>query len=539
MVQVKEFNDVDYNNLPERTLIFGPPGTGKTSVLENLFNDFRQYNNINDGLYLTYSRPMAEEARDRMNLDKHNVATMHSYFSHVLGWTMDMFLNLQDYINFAKMFGLSVRFNFNVENIEDIVEENIYMYDDLSLFLSSYNYLYNVYYNNPEKHLDDVNNRLFEMANQKKNLNFPFLFYKYEEYKRKLGKMDYTDILVSIYNQPDLLPFLKFLEIDEAQDLRPIMWAIINKWQDKIEKVVVVGDVNQSLYVYDGVNIYDFFNLKNLYDPFHLVKTYRIPNEILNYSKSIINEISIKEEQPLYSVNPNNGTVRFYSSFIDALYDFISLDGSKWILARTISIIQSIINILQSHHIIYSVINPRHQYLTPWTYHNIRVYNILNNYPPKDYSEMKTLILLLPASVLRRGIKSKFQAGEPLPPTIDKYLDTNIFESLFRTKITRMEIINLLDIDPMVKETIINNLTLVPETIDYDNILKIDTIHAAKGKEVDNVLLVKNVTWKIVQSINNSMDGKDNEMRIHYVGATRARKNLFVVSDRELSNFSI
>jgi DNA helicase-2/ATP-dependent DNA helicase PcrA len=91
----------------------------------------------------------------------------------------------------------------------------------------------------------------------------------------------------------------------------------------------------------------------------------------------------------------------------------------------------------------------------------------------------------------------------------------------------------------MVKETIINNLTLVPEAIDYDNILKIDTIHAAKGKEVDNVLLVKNVTWKIVQSINNSMDGKDNEMRIHYVGATRARKNLFVVSDRELSNFSI
>ncbi len=538
MSQPSEFVNTSFEDMPERTLLFGPPGTGKTTVLENLLYSYQAYNSsIDNALYLTYSKPMAEEARERTGLEKNIVSTMHSYFSHILGWEKDDFINTNDYINFAKKYGLTVRFNINEENIEDIIEENVYTYDDLSLFLSSYNYLYSVYHTNPEKYLDDVNNRLYEMSNQGKNINFPYLFYKYEEYKNQLNKKDYTDILYSIYTEADYLPPLRFLEIDEAQDLRPIMWAIINKWVSKIDKIIVVGDVNQSLYTYDGVNIYDFLKLKNTYTPFYLAKTYRLPEQILNYSKSIINEISVKEAQPLYSMNKSRGQVRFFSSFIDALTDFLKLDGDKWILARTSSILQQIIKILQNYYLIYGIINYRHRYLTPWNSHTLRIYNILNNYPPKTYADMRTLILLLPASVLRRGIKTRFQSNEPLPQTIDEYSGVNTFETLFRRKITRMDLINLLDLDQIIKDTIVQNFTLTPQELNYDNIIKVDTIHAAKGKEVDNVLLVKNITWRIVQSINSNESGKDNELRVHYVGSTRAKKNLYIIEDPTLSNY--
>jgi superfamily I DNA/RNA helicase len=55
--------------------------------------------------------------------------------------------------------------------------------------------------------------------------------------------------------------------------------------------------------------------------------------------------------------------------------------------------------------------------------------------------------------------------------------------------------------------------------------VEINTIHATKGREADNVVLLPdmtNITYK------GMLRDEDNEHRVFYVGATRAKKNLYV-----------
>ena len=65
--------------------------------------------------------------------------------------------------------------------------------------------------------------------------------------------------------------------------------------------------------------------------------------------------------------------------------------------------------------------------------------------------------------------------------------------------------------------------------------IKLSTIHAAKGGEADNVMLLTDLTRKADLEYWRQ---RDEERRVFYVGMTRARNTLNIVrsqSDREFS----
>ena len=65
--------------------------------------------------------------------------------------------------------------------------------------------------------------------------------------------------------------------------------------------------------------------------------------------------------------------------------------------------------------------------------------------------------------------------------------------------------------------------------------IKISTIHASKGGEADNVMLLTDLTRKADEEYWRQ---RDQERRVFYVGMTRARNTLNIVrsqSDREFS----
>ena len=63
--------------------------------------------------------------------------------------------------------------------------------------------------------------------------------------------------------------------------------------------------------------------------------------------------------------------------------------------------------------------------------------------------------------------------------------------------------------------------------------IEVSTIHASKGGERDNVMLITDLSYGPYKSSTETQQGKDDEARVFYVGATRAKKELHIVHRTE------
>ena len=62
--------------------------------------------------------------------------------------------------------------------------------------------------------------------------------------------------------------------------------------------------------------------------------------------------------------------------------------------------------------------------------------------------------------------------------------------------------------------------------------VKLSTIHAAKGGEATNVLIILDNTKKIREAVDKSEDKHDEEHRVWYVGVTRTKQNLYIMTPK-------
>jgi len=70
--------------------------------------------------------------------------------------------------------------------------------------------------------------------------------------------------------------------------------------------------------------------------------------------------------------------------------------------------------------------------------------------------------------------------------------------------------------------------------------VKLSTIHAAKGGEATNVLIILDNTKKIRDAVDKSLDKQDEEHRVWYVGVTRTKQNLYIMeAKREDKGYDI
>ena len=63
--------------------------------------------------------------------------------------------------------------------------------------------------------------------------------------------------------------------------------------------------------------------------------------------------------------------------------------------------------------------------------------------------------------------------------------------------------------------------------------IEVSTIHASKGGERDNVMLLTDLSYGPYKSSKDTQQGRDDELRVFYVGATRAKKQLVIVHTTE------
>ena len=324
-----------------------------------------------------------------------------------------------------------------------------------------------------------------------------------DNYKASYGLVDFTD-MIEKFNVSELCPNYDVVFVDEAQDLSPIQWKMYDILKKNSKHVILAGDDDQAIYGWAGADVQRFQTepAKNIILP----QSYRVPQAVQQIADQILNRIPdnrrIKKQ---WASRPEGGSVDHVTSIED-----VPLHQSDWlILARTNDKLIKLKPILKDM-AIYFEIKDRKSYKTR-LYTAVKHYTRWTKGDKLSLSECKDLFEYLE---LDQELKEErmYDLQEFGYNTTDEWYE--VFKS-----------------DPeeclYIREMLRNK-----EELSHPARVKLSTIHAAKGGEATNVLIILDNTKKIREAVDKSEDKHDEEHRVWYVGVTRTKQNLYIMTPK-------
>lgn len=452
----------------EVNVIFGPPGTGKTTRLLDILEKELRDHAPNEIAYVSFTREGAYQGRDRAiqqfkykEDDFPYFRTLHSIAFRALDMRPSQMLSRVHYETLGKALNMKIRGYYDYNLAEN---------DDLYLFYID------LYRNNKARA-----EQIVENINTQKLV---WIERNYRELKNYYHVKDFTDLIVEFVARDKPLP-VKVAIIDEAQDLTTLQWQMVHVAFRNCERVYIAGDDDQAIYEWSGADVHHFIRLEG--NVTVLERSYRLPENILEFAKGISSKIRervtkdfepISEKGHVYPIND----IRDVELNEDETYLFLSRNNMFLPKFREFLMQKAVVFNYQNKPVI------NHEHVTA-----INTYVRLQR--EKEHSR-KELALL----------------NKYLLPNIDIAKIKNI-EWYDALKIRNDQMAYYRDL--LRKKTDIN--------VCRSNV---NTIHSVKGAEADNVILLLNVTRSVFRNIQLN---PDSEHRVFYVGATRAKKKLYVL----------
>jgi DNA helicase II / ATP-dependent DNA helicase PcrA len=488
--------------------IFGPPGAGKTTYLLNVVDAELENHvpSIKIG-YFSFTRKAANEARDRAikkfpslnaKTDFPYFRTLHSLAFHSLAVRSDDMMQAEHFKEFAAQAGIEL--NLSRDEELDFVKTDNPILNEINLARI--------------KGLD-----LRQHYNQSgldiEWHHFEFVERSYRHYKNKRGLLDFTDLLELIVAEPDRLPELEVLIVDEAQDLSRLQWRMVEELSKKAKRTFIAGDDDQAVFTWAGADVNSFLSFNGKITV--LDQSYRVPATVHRLADSIVQRIRQRQEKE-WKPRDFDGEVRTYHRFED-----VPVGQGQWlILASTNYLLNPVHEWLKSMGIIFE--RNGVSSITDAVYNAVLNWERLRKGMSISYESVKTVYRYLDTEAVERGHKT-FKHGDPtllysMPELQSKYgLKTDLIWHQALTKIGEDKRDYLISV---LKRG--NNLSDTRR-------VRLSTIHGAKGGEADHVLLLMDLSPKFAKEYAHNAD---NIHRLFYVGVTRAKKSLHLVMPQKI-----
>lgn len=491
-------------------IVFGGPGTGKTTDLVRIVREALKAGLEPDKFaYMAFSRKAANEALTRILDDEYVkelnytredftwVRTIHSTCYKLMGISKKEIMDKKDYVKFSEQTGHILKGNYSADTERCPID--IHTLGDRS---------YVVYARAKAmcKSLDDVWH----------HLNYQDLPFEYvtkfseelDEYKRKVGKIDFTDLL----DICDKTLKIKMAIIDEAQDLTKQQWRRTSKITSNASRVVIAGDDDQAIYTWSGATARPLLHMKA--DIRRVLPiSHRLTKNVKSLADSIIHRISEREPKN-FSSRPEMGGIHWLSE-----PNHVDLSSGKWFLiARNRHMLNELEQIARDQNVVYKH-NGR------WSNESDSVQAVL------DYTRLRRGDLLSQTEARR---VAEYSGGIITYHAPKQQWDD--FKFPFKSDSnSRPDWMAALLIEDREREYI-RGLLRRGESLLKEGRVRIDTVHGSKGGEEDNVLLMTDVSRKIY---NAMMTAPDDENRCLYVAITRTIKNLYLVKPQSFTYWNV
>jgi DNA helicase-2/ATP-dependent DNA helicase PcrA len=291
--QTDAFNTIDKN-----LQIIACAGSGKTGVVtERIVNILKTNASIKPEniVAFTYTEKAAGELKTRIykrikeelgdipGMAEMYIGTIHSFCLNLL---RDQYAEYQKYRVLdevkTKLFIDKNSYDLGINKLQSTTGKYMKPYKDTGIYMSIINIL-------RESELEDV-----ELSEELKTT-----LEKYNELFEKHNFFDFTMIMeraIHHLQNDDLLrkktaARIKYLTVDEYQDVNPIQEKLIRLIYDLGANTCVVGDDDQTIYQWRGSEIKNILTFKERYEidePVYLVDNFRSSKGIIDVAKRVI-----------------------------------------------------------------------------------------------------------------------------------------------------------------------------------------------------------------------------------------------------------
>ncbi len=489
-----------------KTIVLGPPGTGKTTTLLNEVDKYLKETDPNRIGYFSFTQKAAYEARNRA-MSKFNYSeddlpyfrTLHSLAFRQLGIKKENVMQKRHYEDLGKKMNM-------------IVDYNEYDNEHTGLFTTKSDLLritqlaqlrgispeqqYNL-----KEHTQDIT------VKQLKQFVSDLL-----QYKKDYNLIDFTDMITE-FIKSDKSPKFDVVFIDEAQDLSRTQWTMAKSIWDKTNDTYIAGDDDQAIFRWAGADVDSFITQTGKI--MQLTQSYRVPQVVHDIASRIVNKIKNRLPKD-WRPKTQKGLLSYYDDF-----EQVNMKEGSWlVLARTRFMLNDLEEKLYSRGLYYE-----------------------NKF--KTNKEQDLYKAISDWENLRKGVDINHEQIS----RIASYMTQNNFEKnsiKYLDKDARYQMSGLkermwlktdkvwyeaFDDAPQKKIRYIRRMRENGEKLNSNPRIILSTIHGVKGGEQDNVVLLTDLSRNTQKSYEKN---PDDENRLFYVGATRTKNHLHVIRPKDV-----
>ncbi|ELY92847.1 UvrD/REP helicase [Natrialba hulunbeirensis JCM 10989] len=568
------------------TRLFGGPGSGKTTALLDHVEEILEQDDVTfrDILVVSYTRAAAQEIRERLaeRLDESpralqgNVCTMHAKAYDLLDLSRSDVIGESDKEEFCEEYGLEFEDEYSGAGRRTARSTTIgnkiiatsqwlqrtrrevtdwydvpFQWDDEEVRLP------------PEidDHAQEGNKYTPTWPSDDDRIDVPEAIRGWRSFKGEQGKIGFADMLERV-KQRSLLPSVDYLVIDEFQDITTLQYDVYEEWKPHMEQVLIAGDDDQVVYSWQGADPALLLE-EEVDEDIILPNSYRLPSNVLNAVNQEIRHIEHRKDKDLKP--------RKEGGAVEARRNASMLDVVRMVRRTLASGDGTIMILFRARYQMFQFIDEFITEGVPFT----------SLTDQRMWTDRLTQYVRAVEAIDRGDDVTGLQARRVADMLQESAFGTNERDDLFDTIDERQEEAGIDDLQElMIPASVIEDHAPFmpgPESasdmvrkvtnfqkksirayfaigeyagMDTDRV-RVGTIHSAKGREADHVIVGTDLTEKVVEQMVATVDDPtdvpgveeftkttspvpvltDNERRVFYVGMSRARERLVMLEN--------